>query len=551
MRWRRIAGLVFLGYGLLQFSAASARGISRGDELQEQSNSLNQQTYVITGTVVDSVRGEGIRGALVELSGEAHDATLTDAGGKFRFEGLASNRVTVTAKKPGYFNEQEMLRHVMLVAGQNRNQPPPLTKSITDPVTVKLVAEAIIFGRVTGYRNEPIESLPVVVSLFGIFDGRKASVPIGNAMTDEDGRFRISGPAPENYYVAVGPGPARAARESESTAKGYEGYPVVFYPAASDRDGAVPVLVDAGARTEVNFSIVPQPFFRVSGSVSGYGAGQQAYIQFLGGTTLAFAGLTPCDVASGKFSSAWIPGGQYVLRVMVSGPSESRMSASQYLTVDQNISDLRIQVRPTISIPINVHSQPTKETNSENRDFVGVTLMPKGAQGTFGGGAPIGRIGSISGTVWTVEAGSYQPVFVAAEPWYVQSAMYGTQDLLRDDLIAGIGGGDRPIEIVVRDDGAVLSGMTSTDGHAARSSVLIVPEETPSQVRMIVTNADGAFHIAGLAPGTYRVIAFDNADNLEYRNPATLTDYLMKAQTVLLSANQTSNMNLEIVKRGN
>jgi hypothetical protein len=149
-----------------------------------------------------------------------------------------------------------------------------------------------------------------------------------------------------------------------------------------------------------------------------------------------------------------------------------------------------------------------------------------------------------------VETGSYQPIFATPEPWYVQSAMYGRQDLLRDDLIAGIEGGTRTVEIVVRDDGAVLSGTTTADGQPARSSVLIVPEETPSQLRKVTTNADGTFHAGGLAPGTYQIIAFDSADNLEYRNPAALADYLMKAQTVRLTPNQTATVNLEILKRG-
>jgi len=551
MRWRRNIGLVFFACMLLQFWTAPVQGRSTCSEPQEQSDSTNTPTYIVSGTVVDSVRGEGIRGALVEISGEAQDATLTDAGGKFRFEGLKSNRVTVAAKKPGYFNEQEMLRHVMLVAGQNRFQPASEARAITDPVTIKLVAEAIIFGRVTGYHNEPIESLPVVVSMDGIFDGRKSSVPMGNAATDEDGRFRIPGLMPENYHVAVGPGPAQPARESGRAAKGYEGYSVVFYPATSDRDGAVPISVGAGTRTEVNFATPLQPFFRVSGNVSGYGPGQQAHILFAGATTMKNAGVTPCDPVTGAFTSRWIPGGQYILRVIVSGPSEFPLSANEILTVDQNISDLRIQVHPALTIPINVHVESAKGADSEDQNYVVVTLMPKGPQETVFGQALISGATRRSSELSRVEAGSFQPIFATAEPWYVQSAMYGTQDLMRDDLIAGIGGGNRAVEIVVRNDGAVLSGTTTADGQSLRSSVLIVPEEMPNQLKMIVTNAEGTFHVGGLAPGTYRVIAFDNADNLEYRNPAALTDYLMKAQTVLLNTNQTANMKLEILKRGN
>jgi Carboxypeptidase regulatory-like domain len=549
--WRRNARLLFFVGLFSQIYTLPTRGLSTLADPQQQSGSSNKPTYVVTGTVVDSVRGEGIRGALVAISGEAQDATLTDAGGKFRFEGLESNRVTVVAKKPGYFNEQDMLRYSTFVAGQNGLQAIPAARAITDPVTIKLVAEGIILGRVTGYRNEPIESLPVVVSMFGIFDGRKTSVAVGGAVTDEEGRFRVSGLVPANYDVAVGPGPARPARESLRDAKGFEGYPVVFYPAASDQEGAVHISVGAGSHTEVNFSIPLQPFFRVSGNVSGYGPGQQAHILFAGATTLNNAGIMPCDPLTGAFVSSWIPGGKYILRALVSGPSEFPLSASEVISVDQNVPNLRVQVHAAPIIPISVRVESTKAEHSADQNYVIVTLMPKGPQEMVVGTVEIEGSTMKWGGLDRVEAGSYQPVFATREPWYVQSAMYGTQDLLRDDLIAGIGGGTRTVEIVVRDDGAVLSGTTTTDGQPARSSVLIVPEETPSQLRKIVTNADGTFHAGGLMPGTYQIIAFDNADSLEYRNPTALADYLMKAQTVRLNTYQTATVNLEILKRGN
>jgi hypothetical protein len=376
LRQRNIA-LVFMVGLVLQFCAGPARGLSTLGEPQQGSDSSNKPTFVVTGTVVDSVHGEGIRGALVAISGEAQDATLTDAGGKFRFEGLASNRVTIAAKKPGYFNEHDLLRYSMFVVGQSGTQASPVARAITEPVTINLMAEGIIFGRVTGYRNEPIESLPVVVKMFGIFDGRKSSVAIGNAVTDEDGVFRVSGLVPANYVVAVGPGLARPARDIGSGAKRFEGYPVVFYPAASDQDGAVHIPVGAGSRTEVNFSIPLQPFFRVSGNVSGYGSGQQAHVLFAGTTTLNNAGVMPCDPLTGAFVSSWIPGGKYVLRTFVSGPSEFPLSASELLTVDRNVSGLRVQVHPALEIPINVRVETPKSTDSGDHNYVTVLLMPK------------------------------------------------------------------------------------------------------------------------------------------------------------------------------
>lgn len=550
MRWWRLAMTALLAGSLFQFCVAPARGLSANTESQTQSSSPDKLTYVVTGTVVDSVRGEGIRGALVELSGEAQDATLTDAGGKFRFEGLPSNHVILAAKKPGYFNEQDMLRWTVPVGEQNRNESPAIVREVTGPVSIKLVQEAVIFGRVLGYGNEPVESLPVVVSMFGMFDGRKTSVQIGGGTTDEDGNLRIAGLVPGSYYVAVGPGPAKVVRESGTALPSHQGYPTVFYPGASERDASELLSIGAGTRTELNFTVTPQPFYHVSGAVSGYGPGQQAHIQFVGATTLGPAGIAPCDPASGAFTSNWLPAGTYVVRVLVSGPSEFPLSASQYLTVDQNISDLRIQVQPAITIPIHVSAESTKNSPLTGRESVVAALTPKGPQGAVGGGSLIGRISS-TGSIFRVEAGTYLAKLSVNPPWYVQSAMYGTQDVLREDLIVGVGGGSRSFEIAVRDDGATLNGATTTYGHPSRGAVLIVPEDAPSQLRIVATNQDGVFQVGALAPGSYRVIAFDNVDSLEFRNPTAMTDYLTKAQTVLLNANQTASVSLELIKRAN
>jgi hypothetical protein len=60
---------------------------------------------------------------------------------------------------------------------------------------------------------------------------------------------------------------------------------------------------------------------------------------------------------------------------------------------------------------------------------------------------------------------------------------------------------------------------------------------------------NGAFTLRDLAPGSYRALAIDRADDLEYTNPDALRDYLTKAQEVTLGPKQESRMDLELVQR--
>jgi hypothetical protein len=53
-----------------------------------------------------------------------------------------------------------------------------------------------------------------------------------------------------------------------------------------------------------------------------------------------------------------------------------------------------------------------------------------------------------------------------------------------------------------------------------------------------------------LAPGTYRVLAVDRADDFEYGNPEVLQKYLGKAREISLGPNQQGKIELELVHVG-
>jgi hypothetical protein len=80
---------------------------------------------------VNAVTGEPIRRALVQLEGESERSTLTDANGQFEFAGLPAMQANVTARKPGFFGEEELegggqLKSI-LVGGDTPSVPVKLT----------------------------------------------------------------------------------------------------------------------------------------------------------------------------------------------------------------------------------------------------------------------------------------------------------------------------------------------------------------------------------------------------------------------------------------
>src|SRR6516225_11517103 len=64
-------------------------------------------SFNLSGTVLNSVTGEPIRRAAVQVSGQSEKIALTDSGGHFVIEGLAEGNVYLAAMKPGFFGDEE------------------------------------------------------------------------------------------------------------------------------------------------------------------------------------------------------------------------------------------------------------------------------------------------------------------------------------------------------------------------------------------------------------------------------------------------------------
>src|SRR5258707_5633868 len=68
----------------------------------------SQDKYSLTGMVINSVTGEPVRGALVQIYMNGQASRLTGTDGKFQFDGLPGGQINITARKPGFFSQEEL-----------------------------------------------------------------------------------------------------------------------------------------------------------------------------------------------------------------------------------------------------------------------------------------------------------------------------------------------------------------------------------------------------------------------------------------------------------
>lgn len=501
--------------------------------------------YALNGTVVDALTGTPIRRALVQLVGARSWSTLTDEGGKFRFENLPQGQHSVEARKPGYAdpaqsNTSATRKMVTIGAGM-------------PPVMLKLEPDSGITVQVLGEDGEGVENLPVGLLSSQILQGRRYWSTHGGGQTDDQGEYRAGNLRPGKYYVSVGPSSRPVGQVGDGANQSDVGYPLVFYPNAADREAAVPVELTPGRRMQVKFSLSTAPLYRISGAVVGGPPGEPCHMQLVDSSDEGIPIGIRADPMTGMFRSGEIPAGFYTLTATYYGVRGLSLVGQVAVRVDSNLTNVTVGVTPAAWIPVNYHIGGGSGEATHDSFPAMVMLVRKGPAVLFqrAWSQPEGKGDDRRTVVRAVMPGTYTAdIQVMSREWYVEKARYGPVDLLTDDLTVPEGGTTEAIEITLGTDAARATGSIRGSGGAmaASGSVLFVPARTPRLVKTARIE-DGAYTIGGLAPGPYRMIALDRADDLEYTNPEEMRDILAKAQEVTLISKQEAHIDLELLQR--
>ncbi|MDR3749229.1 MAG: carboxypeptidase-like regulatory domain-containing protein [Acidobacteriota bacterium] len=529
---------VFLCIVLLASAAVPAQA--------QTGTSTNDAEFTLSGTVVNSVTGEGIARALVQIQGTYQRSAFTDGDGRFQFEGLKAGYATITAQKPGYFEEQGQRTITTYASGYSAD---------SGPLALKLTPQSAVYGRLTDSAGQPLEQVPVRLTGSVIREGRKHLETRGYVQSDEDGRFRIANLMPGTYYLAAGP-----AREAAHLLPGGDqprtGYAAVYYPGVPDMASAAPMQIAAGQQVEADLTLSVAPVFHVSGTVAGYPPEQGFNLQFFtqSGDWIPFP--VPYNPHMGTFEAKQVPAGSYLVKASAQIGSQ-QLRADLRLNVASNLDDVRLVLGPAINIPVNVRTE-SRAASDRNASAsqrppplsVHLSSLEPSVPDAY---SNVSRSegGRYSIDLLNVEPGKYAVDFLPQPPWYVRSAQFGQTNVLTDNL-AVTAGQSSPMEVVLRDDGAELNGtVKAADGTETPATVIAVQQPASNaSVKIAPANLGVGFHLWGLAPGNYLLFAFDHIDDLEYSDPEALQHYASQAAHVTLSAGQESTAALTLIHAG-
>ncbi|HWZ82041.1 MAG TPA: hypothetical protein VNW47_05430 [Terriglobales bacterium] len=564
--------------------AATAGGIPASAQSSDKANSIR-------GIVINQVTHAPVPRALV-ISSDQRFATLTDSEGRFEFAlpqtSADSNgqdtaiSAVFNARKPGFLPES-------LLVGTSAAAP-------GSEITLGLVPEAVLTGKVSLANAEAPDSITVEVYKRQVRDGREHWYQAQFAQSRSDGEYRVADLAGGTYKVLTREVLDRDPVSFDPQGQLY-GYPPVYSQNAPDFFSSGAIRLSPGMTGIANLTVARKAYHRVTIPVTNAqpdtGLNVNVYVAAHKGPgfTLGYnnrshsiEGMLPDGTYTVEaYGFANGPGagtGMVALTVAggpVRGPAMSLVPSGS-LRVDVN--EQFASADESSPITFNMGQRAIKLKGP--RRYLNVTLEPADDSergGVFSLRNPTGP-GDEALVIESVRPGQYW-VRVNSTRGYAASVRSGSVDLLETPLVVGPGSSPAPIEITMRDDTAQISG--TVEGMVPRAAAVLQSGSTTEpatespiegfysdrlqpmpvapahvyciplgdsggQYAEVYVSPDGSFTSPPLAPGAYRVLAFDRPQpELEYRNPEAMQVYESRGPVVRVAGGQKENVHLQLI----
>ena len=561
---KRAAGLLagFLCFAPLPLAA------QRGSPPAEAA----KETVSIEGRIVSAVTGEPVRQANVTvmllpptggIGGRGRPpgaAAASDADGRFKLENLPPGRYLLAAEKTGFLRQQ-----YGAAPGQPAQSATPLSgapgENIKD-IEFRLTPQGIISGKVMDENGEPVPQAGVsVLRQTAYFRSTTGGM---RENTNALGEFLIGNLAPGKYILRAEYSRGRfGAGRPPKSVEGVpaENYLPTYYPGTTDLDAAGSIAVSEGQQVSgIEIWLKKGRVYRVRGQVAGMPADGASRMRLslepqkrMGGATMEFGGAMLGADGSFEFSS--VQPGSYVVTAMgfAEGRRPQAFGMATVTVTDNDVDGVILQA--SVPVPITITGS-VKVQGEEKAALQGsVILQPMGGFGFPGRGAPPARLQS-DGTfqIEGVSRGKYY-INVTGLPAgsYLKQVTAGGADVLDSGLDLSQADTAPAIEILVSRKAATIEGeVRHEDKPWPGASITLAPEplqlEQLRRQRTATSGADGRFTLTGIAPGEYRLYAWEESVSLASVEPEDLKPYEADSVKVRVGEGAREQVELHLAK---
>jgi hypothetical protein len=413
----------------------------------------------------------------------------------------------------------------------------------------------VITGKVVDDDGEPVRGARMNALAYDYSRGSKTLNAHEFGNTDDRGEFRLFDLAPGRYLVRAWVQPEFSNPESAFNVHRSvpeTGYAGTYYPQGTDSTQATASEVGPGAEvTGVNIRLRSVPVFHIRGKLNqsgdpGVNGGVNAAPCGGGSQPLNIDQLYGAADQTGTFDIPGVTAGTWCLTVQRGGGPNARLYGTATATVtDHSVTGVALEIAAMAPVPgvVTVEGQTTQEASFS------VSLQRFGPFGQTGN-SPV-KDGAF--TISNVLPETYQ-VMPQRLPqgWYLKSVQYGSQDV--SEGLVTLRNDGTSLTLVVGTDGGQVTGTAQTDSGdpALNALVFIAPSDRFANRRDLFktagVDATGHFQASGLAPGEYKVYAFEDPDVFNFWYAADFRkEFSSRAATVTISAGSPSTAQVRTI----
>ena len=457
-------------------------------------------TVTVDGRVVSSTTSAPIRKATVTLqSGAAERSAITGVDGRFRIADLAPGNYRLKAERAGFLPDESEYE---IEAQEN----------VAD-LDLKLDPQAVLAGHVLDEDGDPLPGAEVTYRRYR--NGKHGqAIESGGNEADADGYFLIAGLRPGHYTLS--------ARPPEKAAAGvHEIYIETYYPNATGEEGATPLKLAAGAEIRnLEVRLRKAQAYRVRGRyvIAGGDDAIRVNLNLVPDPKSTHPGPGSYSVTAreGRFQFPGVQPGAYVITTGQNFSEDQstgdylRHSLSCYypVTVASDMEDLVVNLGPGIEVTGHVRSSGAEKK-------VGLRLMPLLPRPDLT--VPVKKDGTFA--ISKCPADHYRLQIIPPKGDYVSLILFNGEEVKERmlDLTAGAGG---VLEIGL---GSPAAEVTATAKGREGARVIIWSRDA-SVSAIADTDDKGETVFTSLAPGEYRIAAWESYENAPDTTPEALKE---------------------------
>ncbi len=362
--------------------------------------------------------------------------------------------------------------------------------------------------------------------------------------TDDRGEYRFHDLAAGKYYIAARPDfQAWIGVDRSANAGPIERSIPTIYPGVTDMTLAVPIEVSPGRHvTGVDVTLLRSRVFPVSGRVLNAPATGHLTVLLRNpknvGMTDYEAG-TSTKNADGDFEFRNVPPGSYEL--ILAGHS---LSGKTSVTVGgSEVKGVRLVAGPGAEVKL--HAIAEGEEKPDMRKL-GFSLM---SDNRSGHGSSLLDTGQRSIRHLPPDHYTLQLFGTLLRQFYVKTARAGEANVLVDGVTV-TGSETVDIEVTLASDGAGVEGLVrdKDQEQVPGATILLAPGDRSRTdlFRSTTSDQNGHYEFAMIAPGNYKLFAWEEIEPKEWLDPGFLDEYEPQGEKAALEANADKVVDLHV-----